>query len=437
MNQSVEVLASGRVPVSIFSSVGSVVGARELCGFCRGVMGVIHSEIDCPLRTEIRLGKCVDCKVPLADCSCKSYAAVLAANIALAQGGLPLEVASVFGLSKAFKETMAICVISQNHVGIRWPAWEEGVFFFVAGANGVRVFDLPDEAQRFKEVSGATTTKMLTSWGAGVGEALAFLKQYGGGGGEVFPSSEPPLSDREKRRRQEEKEIDTREPKRFRAEEDGILSLKDLVNLAKGSKDKNRQDAVTSRTERLRALSEGEWLAQELPLHKFFVRDEDFNEREVTVVGGLLSTRVSKKRVANAAEWLEANLAVLATCPTPAMEKDYRGYMRRASEVLKRYSFEDFRRFDEGYRRMRFEEKALWSEQFPELWLRLLHSPRGGSTEKRVRKEGGRDAGEKPCWFFNKKRGCVKKDCTFVHKCSGCKETGHSVFSCLNKSKSN
>jgi len=161
------------------------------------------------------------------------------------------------------------------------------------------------------------------------------------------------------------------------------------------------------------------------------VREEEGEEkREVRFVGGMLSTRVSKKKVATQAEWLEANISILSTCPTDKMRSEYLGYMKRATEILKQYSFSDFRSFDEGYRRMRYEDRAPWSEQYPELWLKLMKGTGSRSGERKGREQSRGRETSKPCWYFNKAAGCKKgANCDFSHRCSGCGEN-HSRVAC-------
>mgnify|MGYP001085222267 CR=1 FL=1 len=370
-------------------------------------------------------------------CDCKRYAAVLAANLALRKSSFPVNMVKDYGLLELFGEQAALYATGEGSLGMQWLTWKEGNFFVVAGAKGAGVFDQQEMALRCRDVVSASFSRSVASWELGVKEVETFLDRFYGGPQQsslsVGVEELPPVSEREKRRREEESSR-SQDPKRVRGEEQ-VLSLKDLVALVKkGDSSERKQDRLQSRAEKLRNLSEGEWLAEELPLHKFFVREEEREEgREVRMVGGVLSAKVPKKKVANQAEWMEANVNILSTCPTDKMRQEYMGYMKRAAEVWKQYSFADFRRFDEGYRRRRFEERAPWTEQYPELWLKLLKGPT--VEERRNSWPAKKREGGKICRFFNQSAGCKKGTaCDFPHKCGLCGE-GHSKVNCLKKEK--
>ena len=174
--------------------------------------------------------------------------------------------------------------------------------------------------------------------------------------------------------------------------------------------------------------------------------------------GSLAFKEVKKRQVESWADWMLANLRVLSTCPNERLLGEYLEYMVGRVKLQRRgFKWEQFKRFDEAFRRRRWLDGKRWNDFYGDLWCEvttpvLSHTPtdqsktsgnkwRGSSYSKGYNTSPPSPSSSAPsgfspssrpaCKFFNNRGGCRERDnCPDIHRCSMCKNLGHNKFAC-------
>lgn len=440
------------------------------CAFCMNTWGD-HQLAECPLMRARRAGVCVDCSATLDSCQCPRFALILAASLRLMVSGLRGPTITKYGLSPGFRGKEPITFSIKGASGLMWPDWGENekldLMIAFNGEGKIRIFDEEGKAMTWTGPSNVDNVLLRSSWQATVELVKAWLDR---------PSSKPPhqeitssvlvrdsgmiagsttsphlpsflLPPNPPQPSLEGRATTQPSPSWEGNPRPALQELAAALKVISGKQNPlDRKHSKELWWKELKALSEGEWLQQELPLKKFLWEGEGRTVKKAKVVrGGNLEVKeVKKKQVEDWADWTMANLRVLQTCPNDRMGNEYLEYMTSRIRLQQEgLEWHRFKKYDEEFRRRRLIDEERWNHFYGDLWCLVSIPPlptqplstnimlNGSSKGGWVTKQAGKPQEPRGCRFFNNRGGCREKEnCPLSHRCSICKSPSHNRFTC-------
>lgn len=139
----------------------------------------------------------------------------------------------------------------------------------------------------------------------------------------------------------------------------------------------------------------------------------------------------SSKRITSIEAWTDAFIVYMDIyCSLHHTQyKDMLKYMHTIRLGAKHYHIQGWSSYDEQFRMKKAQSRDMsWAEVDQELWLLFMCRPKPivqnetANTQRR-------------CYDFNFKGTCLRKKCTYAHKCMNC-GNGHPSNACPNTSNS-